>query len=70
MVATTKPRRWLPRVRKLDQFQWCELVDRAAQRELGISGEEFVRKLKAGEFGDADNDPRVMRLAMLLPSGW
>lgn len=45
------------------------LFDRVAQRNLGISGAEFVRRLKAGEYGpDPDDHPRVMRVAMFLPS--
>lgn len=42
------------------------IFDRAARRELGISGEEFLRKWEAGEFKDPDR-PDVMRVAMLLP---
>lgn len=44
-----------------------ELFDQQAKRYLGVSGEEFVRRLEAGEYGDPDDDPRVMRLVMLLP---
>lgn len=44
-----------------------ELFDQQARRYLGVSGDEFVRRLEAGEYGDPDDDPRVMRLVMLLP---
>ena len=56
------------RIRLLDRDQWMDIVEGAAQRELGISAEEFIQRLEAGKFGDADDDPRVMRVAMLLPS--
>ena len=42
------------------------ILDRAARRYLGISGEEFVRRWKAGEYPDPDGTP-VLRVAMLLP---
>jgi hypothetical protein len=41
------------------------LFDREAQRLLGVGGEEFVTRYEAGEYGD--DDPRIMRVAMLLP---
>ncbi len=47
------------------------MFDRQAERSLGISGEEFLRKWDAGEYGEPDdrskNPPGVMRLAMLVP---
>lgn len=45
-----------------------KLLDRQARRNLGISGEEFVRKWDAMEFIDPDR-PEVMRVAFLLPFG-
>lgn len=69
MVAATRRRTRTGQARMLNRDQWMALVDRAAQRELGMSGDEFVRRLKAGEFGDPDDRPEVMRVAMLLPSG-
>jgi hypothetical protein len=56
-------------VRMLDRDQWLALVDRVARRELRMSGEEFLRRWEAGEFGDPDERPEVLRVAMLLPSG-
>ena len=41
--------------------------DRIVRRNLGMSGDEFLRKWHAKEFGDdPDSQPRVMRVAMLL----
>lgn len=58
-------------VRELSREEGRQLFDRQAQRYLGISGEEFLKKWDAGEYGDPDdrtkNPPGVMRLVMLLP---
>jgi hypothetical protein len=32
-----------------------------------ISLDEFVQRWQAGDYGDFDDDPRALRLAMLLP---
>ena len=68
MVTAARTQRG--QVRMLDRDEWMTLVDRVARRELGISGEEFIRRWEAGEYGDPDERPEVMRVAMLLPSGW
>ena len=58
-------------VRMLSREEGRELFDRQARRYLDMSGDEFLAKWDAGEFGDPDdrtkNPPGVMRLAMLLP---
>ncbi len=43
-----------------------QLLDDKARQYLGISGEEFRTRWEAGEI-DADDEPDVMRVAMLLP---
>lgn len=42
------------------------LLDRAARRDLGISGDEFLRRLDAGDY-DGDEDPAVTSVEMLVP---
>lgn len=58
-------------VRQLTREEGRELLDRHSHRYLGISGEEFIRRWDAGQYGDPDdrtkNPPGVMHLAMLLP---
>jgi hypothetical protein len=48
-----------------------KLLDRQARHYLDVSGDEFIRRWDAGEYGDPDdrseNPPAVMRLGMLLP---
>jgi ribosomal protein L21E len=53
-------------LRKLTAKEGRELLDRQARRHLKMSGQEFMRRYKAGEFADVDT-PEVMRVAMLLP---
>ena len=58
-------------VKQMSAEESWELFNRQAQRYLNISGEEFIQRWDAGEYGDPDdrskNPPGVMRLAMLLP---
>jgi len=43
------------------------ILDRQARRYLQISGEEFIRRWKAGYWPHPDQVPGVMRVSMLLP---
>ncbi len=42
------------------------IVDQAAQKWLGISGETFLSSWQAGAFRD-DDDPNIARVAVLIP---
>lgn len=42
------------------------ILDRQAKKYLGMSGQEFVRRYRAGEIEDADRSD-VARVAMLIP---
>jgi len=53
-------------IRELTPEQGQQLLDDKARQYLGISGEEFRTRWEAGEI-DADDEPDVMRVAMLLP---
>jgi hypothetical protein len=46
-----------------------KMVDRQARRYLKMSGKEFIRRWKAGEFGDPDNPyrPELTHVVSLLP---
>lgn len=47
-----------------------ELFDQRAQKELGISGEEFLRRWDAGEYKpvpDTKEGRKIGRLVMMLP---
>jgi hypothetical protein len=47
----------------------AEAFDRAARREMGISGEDFLRRWDAGEWADTDLDdvPGLVDVWMMLP---
>jgi len=53
-------------IRELSPEESDQLVDEKARKYLGMSGEEFERRLKSGEI-DIDDSPDVTRVAMLLP---
>ena len=55
-------------IRLLDDDEARQQFDRQAQRLMGISGDEFLRRYDAGEFDDLQDDRQqdaVMKLAML-----
>jgi hypothetical protein len=54
-------------VRWIKSAEVDRIVDRHAQRVLGISGKRFVSQWKAGKFRklDADTCPGVIELALL-----
>jgi hypothetical protein len=59
-------------VRFLEDEESRAFFDRQAQRLMGISGEEFLRRYDAGEFAAPQDDRQqraVMKLAMLAPFG-
>lgn len=45
-----------------------QIFDQAAHRLLGIDGATFVKRWDSGLYAD-DTDTRVMKVAMLRPSG-
>jgi hypothetical protein len=53
-------------IRELNPEEWAQRIDEQAHKYLGMSGEEFERRLRAGEIG-IDDSPAVTRLAMMLP---
>jgi hypothetical protein len=53
-------------IRELSPEQWDQRVDEQARKRLGMSGEEFERRLNAGEI-DIDDSPAITRIAMMLP---
>jgi hypothetical protein len=60
-----KPQDPIPGVRYVSRDEGIERLDRAARRWLGMSGEEFVRRYRAGEIPDPDRS-EVIRLSTLM----
>ena len=66
------PERDTNAVRFLDDDESHALFDREAQRLVGMSGEEFLRRFDAGEFAAEMDGPRhdvLARMVMLIPFG-
>ena len=69
MVATKRRRAHAKRPALLNEADWMALFDQLARDTVSMSGDEFIRRLRAGEFGDPDERPEIMRLALLIPHG-
>jgi hypothetical protein len=73
-MATTlriKPRTRRPRdpwaeMILVSKEEGVAMLDEQARESLGLSGEEFIQKYRAGELGDADCS-EVARLSILIP---
>ncbi len=50
----------------VSQREGAAILDQQARTLLGMSGEEFVRRYRAGEIEDADRSD-VLCVAMLIP---
>ena len=57
----------LPEIRTLTRSEGFALLDRQARAELGVSGETFIKRWKAGRYARRAGRPEVIRVAMLLP---
>lgn len=54
-------------VRYLTDDEGKHLFDEAVRREMGISGEEFLRRWDAGEWRDDPDHEPIMGLLFLMP---
>ena len=54
------------RIRPISAKEARQEFEETAQRSLGMTGEEFVRKWEAGEFGDPDDHPQRSHLWELV----
>jgi hypothetical protein len=55
-------------IHELGPEEWAQRVDAQARKYLGMSSDEFERRLRAGEI-DIDDSPAITRIAMMLPPG-
>lgn len=53
-------------VREVSPQEGVDILDRAAQQILGISGNEFLRRWDHGDYED-HQDPEVHSVAILIP---
>lgn len=56
----------LPEIHYISREESVRLFDELAQEYLGMSGEEFIRRYRAGEIEDPDRSDVVM-LAIMIP---
>jgi hypothetical protein len=55
------------KVHTLSQDEALVLFDKAARRELHMSGDEFLHAFDLGKFDKDADRPAIMRVLMLLP---
>lgn len=56
-------------VEELSEADAWAVFDDEARRLLNLSGVAFQEYWRAGKFAD-DEDPRITRVAMLMPGAW
>ncbi|MHB2024693.1 MAG: hypothetical protein ACYCO3_15445 [Mycobacteriales bacterium] len=44
-----------------------QVLDDAARRWLGISGEEFLAAWRDGRYAEAEDQPEIAKVALLIP---
>jgi hypothetical protein len=54
-------------VKELTPQEAREMLEEQSRRYLGVGLDEFVEKWFAGEYGDPDDNPDALELAVLLP---
>jgi hypothetical protein len=54
-------------VRELSQSQGLALLDKQTRRYLNMSAREFIAAWQNGTLRDRQEEPEVVRLAMLIP---
>jgi hypothetical protein len=75
-VLTRRPHRRaaadgeVPAVREATPEEGWALFDRVARDELGIDGEEFIRRWFGGHYAADPDQPGVIEVEMLLPFAW
>ena len=56
-----------PEIQVLSREEAYALFDKAARRELHMSGDEFLAALDKGKFDEDPDRPDVINVLMLLP---
>lgn len=71
-MATVEEESTVPAVIYLNDEEGRVLFDSTARELLGISGDEFLRRLRAGEYDGVPDDPEhwdILYLAMMGMGG-
>lgn len=56
-----------PKIELLNDEQAAEFFDNQVRALLSISGAEFLERLDKGEYKDACDNPKVLKLLMMIP---
>lgn len=56
-----------PNVQMLDENQAAKFFENLVKVNLGISTTEFFERYKKGEYKDACNNPRLLKVLMMIP---
>jgi hypothetical protein len=55
------------RIKVMTASEGRSFLEQQVRDTCHIGLDEFVQRWQAGDYGDFDDDPRALRLAMLLP---
>jgi hypothetical protein len=55
------------RIQMLNPKEANELFDNTVQSYLGITADEFMEGYRKGEYKDACNNPRLLKVLMMIP---
>ncbi|MEX2238057.1 MAG: hypothetical protein WEB00_11030 [Dehalococcoidia bacterium] len=67
MAIKTRQKTKPPAVEYVTDEEAREIFEEIAQRELGISGEEFLRRYDAGEYDTKVENVAAMNVAINIP---
>ncbi len=55
------------RIRMLNPKEANEFFDNTVQSYLGITGDEFMKRYRKGEYKNACDNPRLLKVLMMIP---
>lgn len=56
-----------PNIQMLDEVQAAKFFEKLVQSYLGIGVEEFYERYRKDEYKDACNNPRLLKVLMMIP---
>jgi hypothetical protein len=67
MSSSVKDKSEAANVQMLDETQAVAFFDKLVRSNLGISSAEFLERYNKGEYKDACNNPRLLKVLMMIP---
>jgi|GEM_PF-5574426 len=56
-----------PNIQMLNEEQAAKFFENLVQSYLGLSADEFLKRYRNGEYKDACNNPRLLKVLMMIP---